>query len=77
MPEREPTAVEFGNRVRALRQQKGLSQERLGELVGISKNYVSSVELGERNVGLRTILLLGHALGVAPASLIEGLPKPE
>ncbi|HVX20541.1 MAG TPA: helix-turn-helix transcriptional regulator [Acidimicrobiales bacterium] len=76
MSEREPAAVEFGDRVRALRQAKGLSQERLGELVGISKNYVSSVELGERNVGLRTVLLLGHALDVDPASLIAGLPRP-
>jgi transcriptional regulator with XRE-family HTH domain len=73
----EPAAIEFGNRVRALRQQRRLSQERLGELVGISKNYLSSVELGQRNVGLLTVLKLGHALGVEPASLIEGLPKPD
>lgn len=55
----------FGERVRALRQQKGLSQEKLAELANLHRTYISSVELGERNVSLKNIQALADALGVS------------
>lgn len=62
----------FGLRVRALRLEAGLSQEQLAEHAGLHRTYVSSLERGQRNVGLDNILKLASALGVAPASLFEG-----
>ena len=61
----------FGERVRALRQERGLSQERLAELAGVHRTYLSSLERGERNVGLDNINAIAEALGVPPADLFE------
>lgn len=64
----------FGRRVRTLRLATGLSQEQLAEDAGLHRTYVSSLERGQRNVGLDNILKLASALGVPPASLFEGEP---
>jgi transcriptional regulator with XRE-family HTH domain len=73
--ERSVETVEFGQRVRSLRQERGLSQERLAELAGVHRTYVGSLERGERNVALINIVRLGRALKVNPAVLIDGLDK--
>ncbi len=61
----------FGERIRALRQDRGLSQERLAELAGVHRTYLSSVERGERNVSLDNIYAIAEALGVSPSELFE------
>lgn len=64
----------FGRRVRELRTQRGLSQERLAELAKLHRNYIGGVERGERNLGLLNIVELAHALRVKPAELLEPIP---
>lgn len=61
----------FGERVRALRQTADLSQEALAERAGLHRTYVSSLERGQRNVGLDNILKLAVALEVPPSRLFE------
>jgi transcriptional regulator with XRE-family HTH domain len=61
----------FGDRVRAFRVKAGLSQEALAEASGLHRTYVSSLERGQRNVGLDNIHALAAALGVPPARLFE------
>lgn len=61
----------FGGRVRLLRKRAGLSQEGLAEAAGLHRTYVSSIERGQRNVGLDNIVRLARALGVEPRSLFE------
>lgn len=63
----------FGEKVRELRNKKGLSQEELAELAGLHRTYISSLELGKRNVSLINIYALAKALGVTPDKLL----KPE
>ena len=41
----------FGNRLRAMRTTKGLSQRALGERVGVSFTYISKVENGKLDFG--------------------------
>ena len=60
----------FGRRMRALREERGLSQEALADLAGIHRTYVGSVERGERNVALDNINAIADALGVSPARLV-------
>ena len=68
--------VRFGERLRAVRQQRGISQEKLAELAGLHRTYVSSIERGERNVSLVNIERLAAALGVAMAELMPNDAKP-
>jgi transcriptional regulator with XRE-family HTH domain len=63
----------FGDRIRALRHDRGLSQERLAELAGVHRTYLSSLERGERNVSLDNIYAIAEALGVPPAELFESV----
>ena len=68
--------VRFGERLRAVRQERGISQEKLAELAGLHRTYVSSIERGERNVSLVNIERLAAALGVAMAELMPHEAKP-
>lgn len=62
----------FGARVRSLREARGLSQEQLAELAGMHRTYVSSLERGQRNVGLDNVIAIASALEVSPADLFQG-----
>ncbi len=61
----------FGRRLRELRLQRGLSQEKLAELADMHRNYVGAIERGKQNVGLLILVKLARALNVRPAKLIE------
>jgi transcriptional regulator with XRE-family HTH domain len=75
-PTKEKVQVTFGAAVRAHREALLLTQEQLAELADLHTNYVSSVERGERNVGLHNVVRLGYALGVPISELLTPLdPK--
>ena len=65
----------FGERVRALREQAGLSQEALAAKAGIHRTYVGGVERGERNLSLKNIVRLAAALGVHPRALFDSIEE--
>lgn len=47
--------VKFGKRIKELRLDENISQEELAFRCQLSKNYVSDVERGTRNVTLRVV----------------------
>lgn len=61
----------FGERVRVLRQARGLSQEALALAAGLDRTYIGGVERGERNISLLNIQKIAQALGVSPADLLK------
>jgi transcriptional regulator with XRE-family HTH domain len=63
----------FGRSVRRLRKQRGLSQESLAEVCGLSRNYISDIERGVRNPGLLALVALAKALRVTLRELMEGI----
>lgn len=70
---RAAVTVELGRRVRALRQERSLSQEKLAEKARVHRTYVGSLERGERNVALINIVRLAEALDVDPCELVKGM----
>lgn len=50
------------NRLRASRAEKGLSQTQLAELVGVSRQTISSIETGQFNPTAKLALILCVAL---------------
>jgi len=61
---RNPVLVDFGRRVRALRDARGWSQEVLAERAGIHRTYVGGIERGLRNVALVNIHRIARAFGL-------------
>lgn len=62
--------VLFATNLRTLRQARGVSQERLAEMAGLHRTYISSVERGARNISIDNIARLAKALGVSPDKLL-------
>ena len=63
---------ELGRQVLAKRKEKGWSQEQLGEMAEISRNYVSQIDRGEaESISIKIINKLAIALGVSPSDLGE------
>ncbi len=61
---------QFGERVRVLRKEKGLSQEALALSCDLDRSYIGGVERGERNVSLVNIHRIAAALGVPAKELL-------
>ncbi len=60
----------LGRNVRAWREERGISQEALAELVGVHRTYMGGIERGERNLSLRSVERLAAALGIEPLALL-------
>lgn len=63
--------VLVGQNFARLRQEKGLTQERVAELSGFSQQYISSLERGKRNPSIITIYELAQAMGVSHVDLLK------
>ncbi|MGD0354861.1 MAG: helix-turn-helix transcriptional regulator [Dehalococcoidia bacterium] len=56
--------IEFGTRLRQIRQAKKIPQERLAELAGLDRTYISKIEKGQRNISLEIVAKLASALDI-------------
>lgn len=66
-------AAEFGDRLRSLRQEAGMSQEKLAEVAGVHRTYVGHVERGETTPTLYSIVRLAAALDRDAGELVAGI----
>jgi len=64
--------VRLGRNLRAIRLDRGLSQEDLAEVLHVHRTYIGGLERGERNVSLRSLERLAEGLGVWPEQLLSG-----
>lgn len=60
----------FGKNVKIERVKKDLTQEQLAEIMGVSQNYVASIEGGKENMSLGKILELSKSLNVDIETLL-------
>jgi transcriptional regulator with XRE-family HTH domain len=59
----------LGKNLKRIRNEKGVTQERLQELSGLDRGYISGVERGVRNPSIRNIERLAKALKVSVSDL--------
>lgn len=60
-----------GRNFARLRQEKDLTQEAIAERSGISQQYLSGLERGQRNPTVITLYELARALGANPVDLLR------
>ena len=60
----------IGEEIRKARKAAGLSQEELGFRAGLTRNYISMVELNQNSPTLDTLFKICRALGVRASALV-------
>ncbi len=68
-------ATTFGQVLRKVREDSGISQEHLASECGLDRTYISLIERGQRNPTLKTVFILSEALEVAPSTLIRKIER--
>lgn len=64
---------ELGQRIRALRIERNLSQEQLADLCRCHRTYVGMVERGEKSISVAMLMRFALALESSASSLLEDL----
>ncbi len=70
-----PIDVHVGSRIRLRRTLMGMSQERLGEALGLTFQQVQKYERGTNRVGASRLFDLAHVLGVEVGFFYDELPE--
>ena len=65
--------AKIGNRIRELRTQTGLSQEKFAQKIGMDRTYFASVELGKRNISIVNIEKIANGLEISLSELFKGI----
>lgn len=71
-----PIDVHVGSRVRLRRMMVGMSQERLGESLGITFQQVQKYEKGTNRIGASRLQSIATVLGVPISFFFEDAPNP-
>ena len=62
---------EFGDRIKQLRLQKNISQEKLSFLTGFHRTYIGMIERGERNISISNMAVLAKVFELNISELID------
>lgn len=63
----------IGTRIRELRLQTGLSQEKFALKIGMDRTYFSSVEAGKRNIAIINLEKIANGLEITLSDLFKGV----
>lgn len=61
----------LGRTLRALRTERGMSQEDFAEFLGVHRTYMGGIERGERNLTLKSVERIADRLGVDAVTLLQ------
>lgn len=64
---------DFANRIKELRQQQGLSQEKFALKIDMDRTYYASVEAGKRNVSIKNIKKIADGFEVTLEELFKNM----
>jgi transcriptional regulator with XRE-family HTH domain len=65
--------IKFGNRLRELRLEKGLSQEEFSYIADLHRTYIGMIERAEKNISLVNIEKIAKALDMTIKDLFNNL----
>lgn len=65
--------IKFGNRVKGLRNNLGISQEKMASLADLDRTYIADIEGGKRNVSLVVIHQIAVVFEISISELLEGI----
>ena len=71
----QPEGVLFGARLREVRQKRGMTQQALADIAGMSLTYISNMEHGLKVPSLTTIIRLAVALNCKVMDLVGAFDK--
>lgn len=67
---------EMGSLIRAERKKLGITQEELGERVGLKRTSITNIERGTQKIQVHILYAIAEALGVSASSLLPQAPPP-
>tara|TARA_Y100000389_G_C17222216_1_gene393896 strand:+ start:134 stop:340 length:207 start_codon:yes stop_codon:yes gene_type:complete len=62
MDSKQEILIKFGDRVREIRKEKGLSQDELAHIANLHRTYIGMIERAEKNITLINIEKIANAL---------------
>lgn len=68
---KDPRLVSFGEKVRKIRKEKGLSQEALADLADIDRSYMGHIERGNQNITITKMHQIAEALEIPVQELLN------
>lgn len=69
----DPIDAAVGQRLRMLRKERGVTQQQLGDGIGMTFQQVQKYERGTNRIAISTLFRIAKVLRVSPVELIEGL----
>ncbi|MGC3959863.1 MAG: helix-turn-helix transcriptional regulator [Verrucomicrobiota bacterium] len=73
MSKRDSVLLKLGSNLRKQREHLDISQEILAEKAGLDQTYISGIERGLRNPGIKNVARIAKALGLTTAELCKGV----
>lgn len=67
----EKSLKKIGQNIKYVRKSQKLSQEKLAERIGVSRNYIGMIERAEVNIPTKTLLEIAMALNVHPKTFYD------
>lgn len=65
--------IKLGKRIRELRKELGISQEKFALEINMDRTYFATVESGKRNISLMNLVKIAKGLNVTLSQLFEGI----
>lgn len=67
----EEILKDFAEKVRSNRKNKGLTQEELAELSGLSLSQIARIETAKLNSTICTVVVLARSMKISPSKLLD------
>jgi len=73
MVKHDSVLVSLGQNVRNAREKAALTQEKLAEIAELDPTYISGIERGLRNPGIKNVAKIAKSLGITTSELCKGV----